>query len=281
MTEKNIAIIFGGGTGNRFGSQLPKQFVKIYGKEIIIHTLEIFEKNPLINEIYIGCIKEWIPYLKKIIQEYKITKVNIKTGIVEGGNTGQDTIYKILERARKYNSDDSIVLINDAVRPIITDKEIEDNIKNVKKYGSAITCVPFTETPIYSEKGEFVNNTMNRTQMYRGVAPQSFRLGHILDAHDKIRKKDNNYEGDYNGTRIVDSCSLLKAAFNEKCSIVIGNENNIKITNTYDFFLLQSIKQANDIENFYFGLENFKLDKNDAMIELNKISNEVKKNEIH
>ena len=267
---KKIAVIFAGGTGQRFGSQLPKQFVNVYGKEIIAHTLEVFQNHDEIDEIFVGCIEEWIPYLRKLVNKYKITKLK-NDNIVAGGNNGQDTIYKILKQVSLFNDDDTIVLISDGVRPIITNEEIHNNIDSVIKYGSAITCIPFNETPIFSKDGKFVDRTLNRSNVYRGVAPQSFRLGHILEAHELIRKKDINYENEYNGVKIVDSASLIKAAFDENSAIVVGNMNNIKITNTYDFFMLQSIMQSQDIENFYFGLQNFHISPNSAMVEAKNI----------
>ncbi len=261
--EKNIAIIFAGGTGQRFGAEIPKQFIKIYGKEIIVQTLEKFQNHPEIDEIYIGCIDEWIPYLEHLLNKYNITKVP-KDGIVGGGNTGQDTIYKILSKAREYNTDDAIVLINDGVRPNITDREIHENIQSVKENGSAITCIPFQETPVLSFDGKHVEATLDRKQLYRGVAPQSFRLGHILDAHHLIRENDPFYEKDYNGSRIVDSASLMTAAFGEKCAIVEGNPNNIKVTNMDDFFSQLGLMQKDDIAN-YFMAQNNQMSMNESL----------------
>lgn len=262
--QKNIAIIFAGGTGQRFGSEIPKQFVKVYGKEIIVHTLEVFENHPEIDEIYIGCIEDWIPYLCELIQTYKFSKIPTD-GIVSGGKSGQDTIYKILCKAREFNTDDDIVLIHDGVRPIVTPNEISENIKKVKEFGSAITCIPFTETPVFSKGGEYIDATLNRSNLYRGVAPQSFRLGHIIEAHDKIRKIDPDYSGTYKGGTIVDSASLIKAAFNERCTIVVGNPNNMKVTNTSDFFSLLGILQSGDIENYFMGQNGNNYQPNSAM----------------
>lgn len=266
---KNIAIIFAGGAGQRFGSEIPKQFVRVYGKQIIIHTLDVFESHPEIDEIYIGCIEEWIPYLENLVRYYSISKVK---AIIPGGKTGQDTIYKILKRAREDNNDDDIVLIHDGVRPIVTNEEISENIAKVKEHGSAVTCIPFTETPIYSEDGEYIDKTLDRKQIYRGVAPQSFRLGHILAAHEKIRPTDPNYKGVYNGGTIVDSASLVKAAFNERCAIVKGNPNNMKVTNTKDFHSLLGILQANDMENYYYGLADKSFTPNSAMLQAQKLA---------
>lgn len=262
--SKNIAIIFAGGTGQRFGSDIPKQFVKVYDKEIIIHTLIKFQEHPEIDEIFIGCIKEWIPYLEQLVCDYRITKVH-KDGIIPGGVSGQDTIYQILSKAREYNTDEDIVLIHDGVRPIVTDKEISDNIKSVKENGTAVTCIPFAETPVFSKDGKTIDATLDRKQMFRGVAPQSFRLGHILEAHAKIRAVDPDYTGVYNGGTIVDSASLVKAAFGESCAIVTGNPNNMKVTNMQDFFSLLGILQSNDIANYFLSQSSNNFALNGAM----------------
>lgn len=249
---KNIAIIFAGGTGQRFGSEIPKQFVKVYDKEIIMHTLKVFQAHPEIDEIYIGCLEEWIPYLCNLLQIHHIDKVP-QGGVVSGGNSGQDTIYRILKQAELNNDPDSIVLIHDGVRPIVTAREISENIQTVKEKGNAVTCIPFAETPVFSKDGEYINATLDRKQMFRGVAPQSFHLGHIIEAHEKIRAIDPNYAGTYKGGTIVDSASLVKAAFNESCAIVKGNPNNMKVTNTQDFFALLGILQSSDVANYFMG----------------------------
>jgi len=248
--EKNIAIIFAGGTGKRFGADIPKQFISVFGREIIIWTLEKFQNHPEIDEIYIGCIESWIPYLEGLITKYGISKVPVD-GIVPGGTSGQDTIYRILKRARENGTDEDIVLINDGVRPIVTPREISENIRSVREKGAAVTCIPFQETPIYSNNGDVVEETLDRNKLYRGVAPQSFRIGHILDAHEKIRLEDPGYTGIYNGSPIVDSASLLRAAFNERCAIVRGNPNNIKVTNPNDTAVLKGLIENTDNINYY------------------------------
>ena len=176
-----------------------------------------------------------------------------------------------MKKAREYNSDEDIVLIHDGVRPIVTNEEISNNIKNVIEYGTAITCIPFTETPIYSEDGEVIDKTLDRKMIYRGVAPQSFNLGHIIEAHEIIRKNDPDYSGIYNGSSIVDSASLITAAFNEKCHIVKGNPNNMKVTTTGDYFSLLGILQSNDIENYFYGKTSNDINLNPAMEEAKNI----------
>ena len=228
----NIAVIFAGGTGARMGSNIPKQFLKIHGKEIIIHTLEKFQYNDNIDLIYIGCIESYIDELELLIQKYNISKVPVN-GIVVGGTTGQDTIYKILCRVKEENDGDSICLIHDGVRPLISDNVINKNIESVLKYGSAITATKAFETPIISMDGEEVNEVLKRSIVYTAQAPQSFVLRDILSAHKLIRKTKDGY----NNPKIVDSCSLMMECGN-KVHLIEGNRGNIKVTTQEDYINL-------------------------------------------
>lgn len=242
---KNIAIVFAGGVGQRFGSELPKQFHEVCGKDIIIHTLERFQNHPEIDEIYVGCREENLYYLANLVISHRITKIP-NGGIVPGGASGQDTIYRILKRAKEDNDEDAIVLINDGVRPIVTDEDISLNIRSVIERGSTVTVKKFVATPLYSETGEVINDIIDRNKMFEGVAPQSFRLGHILDAHELIRKNDPNYEGIYDGAGIVDSAGLIRAAFKEPIYIVIGNPYNMKVTSFLDKYIVRAVIEAQD-----------------------------------
>ena len=242
---KNIAIIFAGGKGDRMGADIPKQFLKIYGKEIIIHTLEKFQYNDNIDLIYVGCIKEYIEELEKLVKRYNITKIPMG-GIIPGGTSGQDTIYKVLKKAHEENFDNSICLIHDGVRPLIGDKLINDNIVSVKKYGSAVTATNLFETPFISEDGEVVNNVLERNKVYIAKAPQSFYLGDIIKAHEKIR----NTELGYKNPKIVDSCSLMMEC-GMKVHLVPGNRGNIKVTTVEDYIALLANLSVKDQEQIY------------------------------
>ena len=243
--EKNIAIVFAGGTGSRMGANLPKQFLKIYGKEIIIHTLEKFQYNDNIDLIYVGCIDNYITVLEELVQKYHITKIPLG-GIIPGGTTGQDTIYKLLRKAKEDNSDNSICLIHDGVRPLITNKVINDNIESVKKYGSAITATKAFETPIISHDGTSIDEVLERNIVYTAQAPQSFRLKDILEAHEIIRKTKEGY----NNLKIVDSCSLMKEC-GKKVHLVEGNRGNIKVTTVEDYINLLANLSVKDQEQIF------------------------------
>ena len=136
--KNNIAIIFAGGVGRRLNNQensLPKQFLKINEKPIIIHTLEIFQRSPRIDKIYISINADYYDYMKELVKYHYITKI---AGIVMGGATGQDSIYNALKLAYQENPEDSLVLIHDGVRPNITEAVINDNIKMATEKGNAI-----------------------------------------------------------------------------------------------------------------------------------------------
>lgn len=241
---KNIAIIFAGGTGSRMGSELPKQFLKVNGNEIIIHTLNRFEENENIDEIYVACIQEWIPYLETLVKRSSITKIR---RIFPGGKTGQDSIFIGLSEVLK-DHDNAIVLIHDGVRPLITNEVINRCIEGVANYGNAITATACFETPIISHDGVLVESMPTRSTVYTAQAPQCFYLQDIYRVHLEERKVNPNYEG------IVDSCGLM-FKHGIKCHLIEGNRGNIKVTTPEDFCTLIGNLNAVDYAQF-LNLEN-------------------------
>lgn len=240
----NIAIIFAGGTGQRLNNgenSIPKQFLKINEKPIIIHTLELFQNHPSIDKIYIAIHPDYYEYMQELVKHYYITKT---AGIVKGGATGQDSIYNALKLAQSENPEDSIVLIHDGVRPNITEEVITKNIECAKKNGNAITCTSCFETILVSENGKNPQHVPYRKHTYSAQAPQSFHLGEIVQAHEYTRKVNPNY------TDIVDSCTLFKT-LNKPTYMIFGNRGNIKITTIEDLYILRAfIRYKEDLEAF-------------------------------
>lgn len=235
----NIAIIFAGGTGQRLNNSenaIPKQFLKINDKPIIVHTLELFEKHPDINKIYIAIHPDYIEYMQDLVKHYYITKT---CGIVEGGVTGQDSVYKALKLAQKENEENSIVLIHDGVRPNITEGVITKNIECAKKNGNAITCTSCQETILVSENHTNPQHVPFRKDTFAAQAPQTFNLGEIIEAHEIVRKNNPQYNN------IVDSCTLFKT-LNKPTFMVEGNRGNIKITNLVDLYILRALIRYNE-----------------------------------
>ena len=234
----NIGIIFAGGTGNRMGAELPKQFIMIEGKPIIIHTLQIFDNHPEIDAIYIASVEDYIDKLDSYIKTYGIKKVK---GIVPGGDSALDSAYNALKAAEKDCPEDSIVLIHDGVRPRIPNELISQNIADVKDFGSSITCTLATETPIHSPSGDVIENIPPRHEVYMGQAPQAFYLKDILEAHENKRGTKEGYG------KLVDSCNLYRS-LGKEAHITIGNSDNIKATTPKDLAYLKTLFSMNTQE---------------------------------
>ena len=241
----NIAIIFAGGSGVRMGAGVPKQFLEINGKPILIHTLQMFQEHEQIDKIYLAIGTDYIRYTQQLVRDYHIDKTE---EIVPGGETAQDSIYNALTAAARSNPEDSIVLIHDGVRPFVEYEVISDNIDSVQTYGSAITCTSCYETIMMSKDGETVDSLPLRKESYAAQAPQSFYLKDILDAHEAIRKRPQRYEN------MVDACTIFRA-LGKQPHIVIGNRGNIKVTTPEDVYMFRALIQYKENEQaFGFGL---------------------------
>jgi len=241
----NIAIIFAGGSGVRMGAGIPKQFLEVNGKPIIIHTLKRFQKHPGIDKIIVSVLKDYVAYVNDLCQEYNITKIE---DVIPGGETAQDSIYNALMRAKQSNPGDSIVLLHDGVRPFITSDVISRNIEGVEKNGNAITTTACYETILISREGTHVDEVPYRKETFAAQAPQSFRLDDIIAAHDEIRKRPERYDD------MVDACTIMKTVGKE-VHMVEGNRGNIKVTTPEDVYMYRALLQYRENEQaFGFGI---------------------------
>jgi len=236
-----IAVIFAGGVGKRMHSKdLPKQFLKIHEKPIIVHTVELFNDHPEIDSIVIACVTEWIDYLNSLITKYNLGKVRM---VVPGGNTAQQSIFKGLEAAELISEkNDDIVLIHDGVRPLITSKTISDNIRSVKEHGSAITSVKVKETVLLVDQDESIREVPSRSDSRLARAPQSFFLKDIIGAHRQALE-DNKIE-------FIDCCSMMQY-YGNKLYLIEGPQENIKITTPDDFYSMRAILDARENAQIY------------------------------
>ena len=230
----NYALIFAGGSGKRMNTKSrPKQFLELHGKEIIIYTIEHFEKHPDIDGIVVVCIEEWIDYLKKILKKNGIEKVK---WIVPGGASGQDSIYNGLKVLHDNCSEDSIVLIHDGVRPLINEELISANIQSVHEHGSAITVAPVIETVMLADDDK-VYKSVERSKCNMAKAPQSFFLKDIFSAHQQARE-----EGIHDK---IDSATMMSDYGHSLYSVKCGTEN-IKITTPSDYFIFRALIDAKE-----------------------------------
>lgn len=237
----NIAVIFAGGSGRRMNTKSrPKQFLEYNGKPIIVYTLELFDNHPMIDGIVVACIKDWIPFLEKQLKKFEINKV---VKIVKGGNNGQESIYNGIVAAEEYTKDasDTVVLIHDGVRPLITEETITDNINTVREMGNCITCVPATETFIVKqEDGSLEIPTRANSLIAR--APQSFYLNDIINAHKQAQKEGR--------TDFIDSCTMM-SHYGYKMNTIIGPMENIKITTPTDFFIFKAMVEVHENQQIF------------------------------
>jgi len=235
----NIAVIFAGGSGKRMNTvSRPKQFLELKGKPIIIYTLELFDNHPDVDGIVVVCIEPWIPFLQKQLKKFEITKV---ADIVPGGETGQDSIYNGLACAAKHFPADSVVMIHDGVRPLITEQTITDNIATARQNGNCITCVPATETLVVRQSDDSLE-IPTRANSFIARAPQTFVLSDILGAHEQAR-----CEGRHD---FIDSCTMM-SHYGHKLSTIIGPMENIKITTPTDFFIFRAMVEVHENQQIF------------------------------
>lgn len=222
----NYALIFAGGVGSRMNyGDIPKQFLTIAGKSIIILTIEVFEKHENIDGIVVVCKEEHIERLRKQLKENNIMKV---FDIIPGGSTAQESILFGLRRLKKYNSKNNTILIHDGVRPIISPDLLSRNIDTVSKFGSSVTTVPCKETILYQEdSNQDTYKALDRSNCVIARAPQCFKIDDVLPAAEK------SYEAKLT---FIDTYSLME--YNGiNAHFVDGEHSNIKIT-TFDDYLM-------------------------------------------
>lgn len=238
----NVALIFAGGTGQRMNSKSkPKQFLEMYGKPILIHTLEYFENHNEIDKICIVCLKGWEEEVKRMLESFRIKKVQ---WITTGGETGHDSIYNGLKVLVEECNLDDIVLIHDGVRPLISSELISANIDSVKKYGNAITVEAAAESVVVVDGKDRTISDMPKRELSRiAKAPQSFYLQDIWELH-QLAQKD--------GFKSIDSSHLMYT-YNRKMYTVDSSPYNIKIATPSDYYVFRAIYEARENSQI-FGL---------------------------
>lgn len=240
----NIGLIFAGGVGSRMHSkELPKQFLRIHDRPIMVHTIEHFERNPEIDAVVVVCVAEWMDYFGKLVEQYHLTKVR---KVVPGGKTGQLSIYNGLVAAKEVaGNEKSIVLIHDGVRPLINSDLLTRNIDCVKKYGTSITSGIVKETIVEIDDEGAIKLVPDRAHSRVAKAPQCFWLDDILGAHQKALAEGRE--------DFIDSCTMMQH-YGFKLHMTDGPYENIKITTPDDFYTMRAILQVKEDAQIY-GIE--------------------------
>ena len=228
------AGILAGGTGTRMGiSNMPKQFLDLGNKPIIIHTIEKFLLEPEIEKIVVGVHEDWISHAEDLVEEY-ISTFKDKIIIVSGGVDRNTTIENIIKAINDYKelTDEDIVITHDSVRPFITLRIIKDNIRLAKECDAVDTVVEAVDTIVESTNGEYITNIPNRAHYYQGQTPQSFRCKDFLSLYNSLTSEEKQI--------LTDACKIFVIKGKE-VALAKGEYSNLKITTVTDLKIAKSM----------------------------------------
>ena len=233
---KNIAVIVAGGVGQRVGADIPKQFIKVFDKPILIYTIEDFDKNPLIDEIEVVCIESWIEELKRLLHFYKIKKVK---EIIPGGATVQESIRNGVFNLKDKVNDDDTIIIHDGIRPVIDEFVIEDLLNVCKLHGAAASSLPYNEQIFIKENDEYTRQYIPRERLMRVSTPQAYKFKTLYEAYKQaFENKIGIYGSSYTNTMWVE--------LGNKLYFSKGSDKNIKITTKDDIRLFKAYLESKD-----------------------------------
>ena len=228
------AGILAGGTGTRMGiSNMPKQFLDLGNKPIIIHTIEKFLLEPEIEKIVVGVHEDWISHAEDLVEEY-ISTFKDRIIIVAGGSDRNTTIENIIKAIDDYKelTDEDIVITHDSVRPFITLRTIKDNIRLAKECDAVDTVVEAVDTIVESTNGEYITNIPNRAHYYQGQTPQSFRCKDFLNLYNSLTSEEKQI--------LTDACKIFVIKGKE-VALAKGEYSNLKITTVTDLKIAKSM----------------------------------------
>ncbi len=235
------AGILAGGIGRRMGNvDMPKQFITLGSKPLIIHTVEKFLLNMQIDYIYIGVVKEWVSHTNDLISRHIGQEPRIR--VIEGGADRNGTIMNIINDIDKKNeiTDADIIVTHDSVRPFITQRIISDNIVAALEYGACDTVIPATDTIVYSEDHEVISQVPDRAKLYQGQTPQSFNINLLRDNFNSLSEEDKV---------ILTDAAKICILKDIPVRIVLGESFNIKITSTFDLMVANAMIKENKLND--------------------------------
>ena len=222
----NIAIIIAGGSGSRMGQDIPKQFINIYDKPVIIYTLESFQRHPMIDAIEVVCLEGWHDVLWAYARQFNITKLQ---WVVSGGSTGQESIRNGVYNLEDKISADDIVIIHDGIRPLVDATVLTDVIQKAKEYGNGVTSLPYNEQIfiVNPEDETTTKQYIPRETLRRVSTPQAYKYGRLDEVyHEAFAKGIGIHGSSYTNTMMVE--------FGETLHFAAGSDKNIKLTTKDD-----------------------------------------------
>lgn len=225
----NIALIIAGGSGARMQQDIPKQFLNVYDKPVIIYTLEAFQKHPNIDGIVVVCLDGWHEILNAYCRQFGITKLE---NIVSGGENGQSSIRNGVYDIKSRHNDEDLILVHDAIRPMVSEEIISDAIRVCNTYGNSITVIPCAEAMLRTQDGISAEAQVPRDNLKRTQTPQTFPVGKLLWAHQEALKQGI--------TNSVASCTMM-IELGQTLYFSVGSEKNLKLTTPEDIEIFKSL----------------------------------------
>ena len=226
----NVAIIIAGGSGHRMGQDIPKQFINVYDKPVLIYTLEGFQKHPQIDAREVVCIDGWHDVLKAYAKQFGISKLK---WIVSGGNTGQESIRNGIFNLEGIVSDDDIIIIHDGIRPLVDETVLTDVILKAERYGNGVTSLPYNEQIFVVDNEISTVKYIPRETLRRVSTPQAYRFGKLdWGYHEAYEKGIGIHGSSYTNTMMVE--------LGERLYFAAGSDKNIKLTTKDDLEMFKA-----------------------------------------
>ena len=229
-----FGIIVAGGVGSRMGADMPKQFLNLAGRPIIMHTLETFLECAGLEQIYMGVHPEWMTYMEELIIQYVKEEDRLRVHLVPGGKERNDTIMNVIDQIEKaYGTEEThYIITQDGVRPFVTKELVEEHIRSVVRYDAVDTAIPAVDTIIVSEDGNFIKDIPERKYLYQSQTPQSFRMDLLKKLYLELEPEEKRI--------LTDACKICTVR-KVPVYIVAGDAANMKITTASDYQIAEII----------------------------------------
>lgn len=234
----NVALIIAGGVGSRMHQEIPKQFINVYDKPVIVYTMEAFQRHPMVDAIEVVCLDGWHDILRAYAKQFEITKLK---WVISGGKTGQESIRNGVYFLEDKCSPEDIVIVHDGIRPLVDDTVLSDVIIKCKQYGNAVTAMPYNEQIFVADDEISTVKYIPRETLRRVSTPQAYQYG-LLDEkyHEAFEKEIGIYGSSYTNTMMVELGVRLYFA--------AGSDKNIKLTTTDDLELFKAYLKMDELK---------------------------------
>lgn len=226
---KNYVILLAGGVGKRMQSEIPKQFLEVEGKPIIVYTIENFQRNDQIEKIVVVCVKDWIEHLRGLIQQYSLTKVE---WVTEGGATGHDSIRNGVFFLKDKIEPDDYIIVHDAVRPVLPQKAIDEVLRVAHENGNASSSIACHPPIVYTEDFKSGITDVDREHVMLTASPQAYRYDLVMRCYEKA-EQDNKHNFTFTSSLLIH--------YGERVYFAKGTSSNIKVTQKEDLALFGAL----------------------------------------